>query len=195
MSRSAFFLLSAFFLGGHQAVAVAQAETMTLDELKARTRELEQIRNDLILDASIRIVRMPPSPAKSAMGAELEKILSANAPRKLFVGTKPDDPNVEAYVQAVVKRIESTGTETYPEAAKGRLSGKPVISLEIDAQGKLLAVTLSRSSGQAVLDDAALEAVRLAAPFAPFPVEVRVVADVMDITREFTYTAAQIAPQ
>ena len=192
MSRFAFMLFSALLLGGHQRVVFGQAETLTLEEMQTRTRELKQTQNDLLLDASIHLVRMPPSPAKAAKGVELEKILSTSGPRKLFVGNRHEDPNVAAYVDTVINRIKKFAT--YPQAANERPSGKPVISLEIDAQGKLLAVTLSRSSGQAVLDDAALQAVRLAAPFAPFPLEVRVVADILDITREFVYAAAQVDP-
>jgi len=40
-----------------------------------------------------------------------------------------------------------------------------------------------RSSGYKILDDAAVRIVRLAAPFAPFPEEIRKEVDILDITR------------
>ena len=188
MARHPVPLLGALLLAGHQAVAVAQTEP-TLDELKTRTRELEQVRNDLLLDVTIDLVRTPGSAARTARLAQFNKALPPDMPRKLFVGVRSEDPNVAAYVQAVVERVAATGKVAYPDAAHGRIGGQPIVSWEIDAVGNLLGVTLTRSSGHAALDEAAMQAVRRSAPFAPFPVEVRVVADILDITRQFSFTA------
>lgn len=49
---------------------------------------------------------------------------------------------------------------------------------------------LNRSSGQPVLDQAALRIVNLAAPYAPFPENIRRDTDVLEITRTWTFTNA-----
>jgi len=44
-----------------------------------------------------------------------------------------------------------------------------------------------RSSGHQLLDDAAVRIVRLSAPFAPFPPEIRQQVDILDITRTWQF--------
>jgi protein TonB len=48
-------------------------------------------------------------------------------------------------------------------------------------------VELLQSSGHRVLDDAAIRIVRLAAPFAPFPDELRQTTDVLEIIRTWQF--------
>jgi protein TonB len=60
-------------------------------------------------------------------------------------------------------RIEAA--KEYPNAArKMRMEGRPVVMFEINADGSIRYVKVARSSGTAVLDDAAMAAVRRAAP-------------------------------
>lgn len=56
----------------------------------------------------------------------------------------------------------------YPRSA-GRATGTAMVSFTITASGGLAGVSLSRSSGNAVLDQAAIDAVNRAAPFPPVP--------------------------
>jgi len=44
-----------------------------------------------------------------------------------------------------------------------------------------------RSSGFEVLDEAAIRIVQLAAPYAPFPEDIRAETDVLDITRVWQF--------
>ena len=53
--------------------------------------------------------------------------------------------------------------------------------------GSLKEVELLESSGHQVLDDAAIRIVRLAAPFAPFPDELRQTTDVLEIIRTWQF--------
>jgi protein TonB len=48
-------------------------------------------------------------------------------------------------------------------------------------------VWVRRSSGHKLLDDAAVRIVKLAAPYAPFPAEIRKETDVLDITRTWQF--------
>ena len=48
-------------------------------------------------------------------------------------------------------------------------------------------IRVVRSSGHRLLDDAAVRIVRLSAPFAPFPPEIRKNVDVLDITRTWQF--------
>lgn len=56
----------------------------------------------------------------------------------------------------------------YPRAARlRRQEGTPRIALTLDTSGRLLALALAESSGFALLDEAALDMARRAAPFPP----------------------------
>jgi len=48
-------------------------------------------------------------------------------------------------------------------------------------------VRLIYSSGQKVLDKAAIRIVRMSAPFAPFPENIRKETDILDITRTWQF--------
>jgi len=47
-----------------------------------------------------------------------------------------------------------------------------------------------RPSGHAVIDEAAIRIVNLAAPFAPFPAEIMKDADILHITRTWEFSTA-----
>jgi protein TonB len=48
-------------------------------------------------------------------------------------------------------------------------------------------VRVLKSSGQRILDQAAIDIVRLAAPFAPFPPEIRQDTDILEIIRTWQF--------
>jgi protein TonB len=70
------------------------------------------------------------------------------------------------------RRVERVGTLNYPVAARrDRPLASPVLEVQIDADGKLASARVRRSSGDPALDHAALEILKLASPFDPFPAE------------------------
>ncbi len=93
-----------------------------------------------------------------------------------------------AYEQAWQNKVERIGNLNYPEVArKRRLSGTLKLSVSLKADGSLLNVSIRRSSGHAELDEAAANIVRLAAPYARFPEEIRAETDVLVITRTWQF--------
>ncbi len=76
------------------------------------------------------------------------------------------------------KKVERVGNLKYPEEARRqRIYGSLRMLVSINRDGTLYEVQVLESSGQQVLDQAALRIVRLAAPFAPFT------CDLADIDR------------
>ena len=53
------------------------------------------------------------------------------------------------------------------------LTGSPTLEVSIEASGQLAEVVIRKSSGSKVLDQAALDILRRASPFDPFPEEIR----------------------
>jgi len=62
-----------------------------------------------------------------------------------------------------------------------------VLSVELYADGNLKKITVNQRSGHKIIDDAAINIVKLAAPFAPFPIELRHEADILVITRTWQF--------
>ncbi|MBF0419661.1 MAG: energy transducer TonB [Magnetococcales bacterium] len=72
------------------------------------------------------------------------------------------------YFARLKERIEQAWV--YPQRAKNfNLSGNLLVKFTIGRDGSLLGVNLVRSSGETILDNAALNALKTAAPFAPLP--------------------------
>ena len=55
------------------------------------------------------------------------------------------------------------------------------------ADGSVKEINVKKSSGYKLLDDAAVRIVRLSAPFAPFPSNIREETDVIDIIRTWQF--------
>ena len=92
------------------------------------------------------------------------------------------------YLNSWRRKIETIGNLNYPvEARKRKLYGDLRLMVAILPDGTLKEVELLQSSGHRVLDDAAVRIVRLAAPFAPFPDELRQTTDVLEIIRTWQF--------
>jgi periplasmic protein TonB len=92
------------------------------------------------------------------------------------------------YLNSWRRKIESIGNLNYPdEARRKKLYGSLRLMVAVRPDGSLKGVELLESSGHGVLDNAAIRIVRLAAPFAPFPDELRQTTDVLEIIRTWQF--------
>ena len=93
-----------------------------------------------------------------------------------------------AYLDAWRRKIERIGNLNYPEEAKRKnLSGSLVLDVSINVDGRVGDISILKSSGHKLLDDAASRIVRLASPFAPLPAEMRKDTDILHITRTWQF--------
>ena len=93
-----------------------------------------------------------------------------------------------AYLEAWRSKVEKIGNLNYPDEAKrNKLHGNLLMHVAVRADGSVEQIRVVRSSGHRLLDDAAVRIVRLSAPFAPFPPEIRKNVDVLDITRTWQF--------
>lgn len=110
-------------------------------------------------------------------------------PRRKSVGIRTQEYKFAIYVEAWRQKVERIGNLNYPAAAREqKLYGNLQMTVYIKSDGSLEKVEIRRSSGHRVLDDAARRIVELAAPYAPFPEDIRKEVDVLDITRTWTFT-------
>ncbi|MDZ7788706.1 MAG: TonB family protein [Halofilum sp. (in: g-proteobacteria)] len=125
------------------------------------------------------------------LAAEVDNALSeyAQRPRKKFVTARTRASPAAAYMHDWVQSVERIGNTNYPEAARDRgLSGGLVLVVAVRPDGTLHEVKVRSSSGEPVLDAAARRIVRQAAPFEPFPDDLRERTDLLYITRTWEFT-------
>lgn len=87
------------------------------------------------------------------------------------------------------KRIEAFGNSHYPEEARRQeIYGHLRLVVAILPDGTIKEAAILQSSGQQLLDDAALQIVRQASPFDPFPSSLRKDTDILEIIRTWRFT-------
>ncbi|MFP5382918.1 MAG: energy transducer TonB, partial [Gammaproteobacteria bacterium] len=75
----------------------------------------------------------------------------------------------ENYEHDLNRWLRERGTVYPPEAREQGLEGNALAVFSLDRDGRILSLRLGKSSGVPVLDEAALETIRRAAPFPPPP--------------------------
>ena len=115
---------------------------------------------------------------------------SAEETRIKFVDSVSAHKYVAAqYMKDWESKVERTGNLNYPEAAaKKNFSGTLTMDVGINADGSIYSIRINRSSGNPALDEAAKKIVRMCAPFAPLPLELRKELDVLVITRVWKFS-------
>ena len=99
-----------------------------------------------------------------------------------------------AYLLDWRKRLEAVGNKYYPEASvRYGIYGDLRLLVVIRRDGSLEDIRVLSSSGYAVLDEAAIKIVRMAAPFAPFPPELRATTDKLEIIRTWQFQENQLS--
>lgn len=112
-------------------------------------------------------------------------------PRRRFVGARTREFRFARYIEDWRLKIERIGELNYPQAAREqKIYGSLVVTVSIRKDGSLEGVDINRSSGQKVLDRAALRIVHLAAPYAPFSADIAKDTDILSITRTWLFTRA-----
>ncbi|MCC7278395.1 MAG: TonB family protein [Chromatiaceae bacterium] len=124
------------------------------------------------------------------LNAKIEEDTAAYASRtrRKAISASTQEYKYASYLEAWRRKVESIGNLNYPEEAKRRqLYGNLILRVALRADGTLEEVRVLRSSGSEVLDQAAVRIVNLAAPYAPFPPDIRKETDVLDITRTWQF--------
>ena len=99
-----------------------------------------------------------------------------------------------AYLHGWRARLEAVGNKYYPEASlRYGIYGELRLLVIIRQDGSLEDIQVLSSSGYAVLDEAAMKIVRLAAPFAPFPSELSATTDKLEIIRTWQFQENQLS--
>ncbi|MEX2130298.1 MAG: energy transducer TonB [Pseudohongiellaceae bacterium] len=120
---------------------------------------------------------------------DLQKQAYAKRPRRYTISSASTQKSHDAlYLDSWRKRIESVGNLNYPILARQQqIYGNLRMLVAILPDGTVDEVRILRSSNNSVLDEAAMNIVRLAAPFEPFPAELRGQIDILEIIRTWRF--------
>jgi periplasmic protein TonB len=187
-----------------QQVAVATQKVETLEQ---QTRELmTQLRSTPVaavqekpVDANER-TELPTANELMQRTLEAMKLEAQIAkdmetyqkrPKRKFVGARAEEYRFARYVEDWRLKVERVGNLNYPAAARDQhLYGSLLLTVSIRSDGSVENIEINRSSGNRILDAAAVKIVEMSAPFATFPPDIRRDTDILHVTRTWTFTKA-----
>jgi TonB family protein len=128
--------------------------------------------------------------AMASATSEIQSELQSNEPkiRHKYISVNTKDYKYAAYMEAWRAKVERIGNINYPNKAREKeLSGNLSLDVSLRQDGTVKEINIRRSSGHDVLDEAAIEIVKLAAPFAPFPTAIKKEVDILHVTRTWKF--------
>ncbi len=182
--------------------AVASRITATSVDLEAMPEPATVPATDPPTSESVELDQPQPPPISAAdifasrnaemtsLAARIEERSQAYASRtrRKAISTATREYLYANYMEAWRRKVERIGNLNYPrEARELGLFGSLILHVAVRADGSLEGIRVVRSSGHKVLDQAAVRIVELAAPFAPFPPNIKQETDVLDITRTWQF--------
>jgi periplasmic protein TonB len=123
--------------------------------------------------------------------AQIAKDMDAyqKRPKRRFVGARAEEYRFARYVEDWRLKVENIGNHNYPEAARSqKLYGSLLMTVGIRANGSIETVVVDRTSGQKILDVAAIHIVEMGGPYAPFPPDIKRDTDILYITRTWSFS-------
>ena len=145
--------------------------------------EKEQVNAAQLVSRSKEIARL------SAEIDESRKVFS-HRPKKKYISSRTKEYRFASYEEAWRAKVERIGNLNFPDEAKrAKLSGNLRLAVTINADGSVKSIEIRKSSGHKILDDGAVRIVRLAAPYARFPEDIRKEYDQLVITRTWQFDA------
>lgn len=115
----------------------------------------------------------------------------AQRPRQKFISARTQEYKYANYMSEWVKKVERVGNLNYPAAARrGKISGKLMMKVALNADGTVHEISILRPSGEPIIDAAAKRIVNLAAPFPQFPPEILENTDILNITRTWVFSTS-----
>lgn len=183
-----------------------QDATKRVEALEARQREIQQqLNSKTVVDSNSRQRGNNANPLDSPRNGSADQDLTramaqqeaivdrhlreyAQRPRKTFVSPRTKESRLAMYAETWRQAVEKMGTLKFPRDSAGKpIYGSVLLTVEIGRSGKVLDISVDRSSGSRKLDDAAKQIVLLASPFPPLPPEITRTTDILVLPRTFYF--------
>ena len=183
----------------------AQRLSLELKATRERQKQLEEETRQIMVQMKAKAAVSPVQQAQEAKDLverqlEIERLEAQirrehqayqERPRRKFLGARTEEYRFAHYIDNWRAKVERIGTLNYPaEARERRIYASLRLTVAIKANGEIEDVEVNKSSGYPFLDQAAKRIVRMAAPFEPFPTDIKRDTDILHITRTYTFTRA-----
>ncbi len=120
-------------------------------------------------------------------------VLKGAEPRQLLISANTRESRIAAYLDGWKRRVERVGTINFPfEALRQPGIRDPVLEVSIASDGKLTDVIIVTGSGSRELDMAAVNILKMAAPFDKFPDYLRNDYDSLKFSYEWQFTGSNV---
>jgi protein TonB len=114
------------------------------------------------------LVQSAPSTYSLPPGQIAPRTMAAFAPEEEALSEKERGRILEAYVSSIREKIARA--KTYPpEARRQGSQGKTLVTFILGRDGQVVNLNIVEPSGQGILDNAAMQAVKDASPYPPIP--------------------------
>ena len=179
------------------ATAGAPAPTPVQEDLIV-TKVSEQLVTNQQMQDENEEIRLPSASQLMTQAQQMAQLLPEQSrntqwhskkQRHKYVSANTRKYEYASYMQAWVAKVERVGNLHYPDAVRRlALKGDLLLIVGINQDGSVESITLKRSSGMPELDQAAMEIVRIAAPYSPLPANIAKDVDVLHITRTWRFS-------
>ncbi len=177
-----------------EASSQQQDDTRVITATSAEQQISQQSESD-VLDNSRRLSEeSAPQDIALAIASlqaqlDLQQEAYAKRPRRYTISSASTQRRHDAlYLDNWRKRIEFIGNQNYPsEARQNDIFGSLRMMVALRPNGTVAEIRVLQGSGHQVLDLAAVEIVQRAAPFDPFPAELRGEVDILEIIRTWRF--------
>ena len=133
---------------------------------------------------------MQAAPERHAPLSELhdETRIRDDDPREKIVSVSTQESDIAGYLAAWKRKIEQVGTLNFPALDQaGDGARNPILEVAVNADGHLRDIIVRRSSQIRAVDEAAVQILRLASPFDPFPAHLQDKYDVLRFVYEWQF--------
>jgi protein TonB len=171
-----------------RATQLSTTGTSTQKTVKAPTSELDRqvkVSKEEMLANLNRQIEM----ASYEAALEEKRQAYAKRPKKrVLTSASTKEARDAAYLDSWRLKIEHIGNLNYPsEARKRKIYGELRLLVAINSDGTLREMRVLKSSGHRVLDQAAMQIVKIASPFSSFPPEIKQDTDILEIIRTWRF--------
>lgn len=175
-----------------EEVEIQDTAVLTTFENEPETeQQLEEAENEQEQPLQEQVTQEDLSLAIASLQAQLDRQREeyARRPRKYTISSASTKRSQDAlYLDQWRRRVEAVGNINYPtQARQNRIYGNVRMLVVLRPDGSLQDIQILQSSGENLLDQAAVDIVSLAAPFQPFPEELRAEVDILEIIRTFRF--------
>lgn len=127
--------------------------------------------------------------ARLQPGLQRDGEMQSHGKNKKYISANTRAYEYAAYMQAWVAKVERVGNINYPdELRRHKLIGNVILTVGIQRDGSVEEILVQRSSGEPLIDQAAVRIVRLASPYSPLTDQMDQNLDVLYITRTWEFS-------